>query len=158
MFGVSVMLSTDCDVAPGNSGGAMLVGFSSGQQRLLAIAIGGVTTSGGPKVRNKPQDGAYNERTWSSLAVPLAGEFRAALERALGRPVSSPMVSKPIFQPAMGMTILPSTGKAIFPPVPHPATEGATPEDGPKEQAKESVKDDAEADAQESAKSETNPD
>lgn len=123
--GTIAMLATDCDVAHGNSGGAMLVGFPSGPQRLLAIVMGGVTTSGGPKLRNKPQDGPYNERTWSTLAVPLAGEFRAALERALGR---QPSVQRVVFPTPDLRTLASPTlanEKLAFPAVSAPCEQGA---------------------------------
>jgi hypothetical protein len=90
--GLSGRLLTDCDVAPGNSGGALLAKDPSGVHRVLGISIGSTLLGGSKKSRNAPQDGVYQERAWSAHAVALVGPFRNALELATGRPISKSSV------------------------------------------------------------------
>ncbi len=127
--GLSGRLLTDCDVAPGNSGGALLAKDPSGVHRVLGISIGSTVLGGGKKSRNAPRDAVYQERAWSAHAVALVGPFRHALELATGRPISKSSVFvgypaatsriAPIIPEAKGGTFLPFTRiNTPFPPIP----------------------------------------
>lgn len=88
LAGRLALLGTNCDTSPGASGGALLARSSAGPPRLLGIGVGHLGKSDLPKRRNAPQDGRFAEGTWSAYAIPLVGEFRDALERAVGGRIS----------------------------------------------------------------------
>jgi hypothetical protein len=120
------MLETNCDTAQGNSGGALLAAPTLGAPQLLAVTIGFMAKGDRKKSRNAPEDGPYRHANWSCLSLALTGQFRVALEKAIGRP---PSVSP--FVPDAHTVSFPSAagGRATFPSVSGPCDASADTEE-----------------------------